>query len=210
MAYIAPLQSGPLDAPRRPSSVERVAARLGQQCYAAGVRKREKFSNLAALVCFGIAFGYVEAAVVMYLRSLIHIHGNYTITNYHILLNLGFITFVSPVHSLLITSRFSSIEVFREAATIVMLAAVSFVASKSWRQRLGAFLVCFACWDLAYYLFLRVVEGWPLSLLTTDVYFLIPVTWIGPVITPLVISSAMLVGGIWLFISRDHSVTQTG
>jgi hypothetical protein len=60
--------------------------------------------------------------------------------------------------------------------------------------------VSFACWDIAYYAFLKVLDNWPSSLFTRDVYFLIPVTWIGPVITPLIISTLMLVGGSWIYL----------
>ena len=157
-------------------------------------------SNLIALVVFGVAFGFVEAAVVYYLRRLIHFHQNYSISHYRVFLNLGFITFVAPAHSLLVNHRVGDVEVARESATIVMLAGVAFVAAARWRQRLGAFLVCFACWDLAYYLFLRVIDDWPTSLFTRDVFFLIPVTWIGPVITPIICSLVILVVGAKLYL----------
>jgi hypothetical protein len=155
------------------------------------------------LVLFGVAFGFVEAAVVYYLRNLIHFDGNYVIPHYRVLLNLGFITFVSPVHSILLNRRISDVEVFRESSTIVMLACIAFVAASKWRQRLGAFLVCFACWDLAYYLFLRIIDDWPRSFLTRDVFFLIPVTWIGPVITPIVLSIVILLLGSWLYLDES-------
>jgi hypothetical protein len=151
--------------------------------------------NLIVLIVFGVAFGFVEAAVVYYLRALMRFHQNYEIFHYKVYLNLGFITFVSPLHSLVVNNRISDIEVTREAATIVMLACVAFVATKDWRRRLGAFLVTFGCWDLTYYLFLRIEDAWPRSLLTKDVFFLIPVTWIGPVITPIVLSIVIVVLG---------------
>jgi hypothetical protein len=148
---------------------------------------------------FGVAFGFVEAAAVYYLRLLIHFHANYAISRYKVLLNLGFITFVSPVHSVLLNQRVSDVEVVRESATIVMLICLAYLVGRDWRQRAGAFLVSFACWDLSYYLFLKILDNWPRSLTTKDVYFLIPVTWIGPVITPIVISTLLLVLGIKLY-----------
>lgn len=157
-------------------------------------------TNLIVLIIFGVAFGFVEAAVVYYLRNLVHFDGQVVIPHYRVLLNLGFITFVSPVHTILLTRRISDVEVFRESATIVMLACVAYIAATKWLQRLGAFLVCFACWDLAYYLFLRIVDNWPRSFLTRDVFFLIPVTWIGPVITPMVLSIAILLLGSWIYL----------
>lgn len=159
--------------------------------------------KLLLLALFGLAFGYVEAAVVTYLRQLVRFNGHYVVSGYHTLLNLGFITFVSPVPSLLVSNRISAIEVGREAATIVMLAAAAYLAGTDRRQRLGAFLVAFACWDLAYYLFLRLLDHWPGSLLTTDVYFLIPVTWIGPVVTPIVCSTVLLLLGSRLYVGSS-------
>jgi hypothetical protein len=159
-------------------------------------RRRE----LVFLLLFGAAFGFVEAAVVFYLRNLIHFRQNYSISHYRVFLNLGFITFVSPSHSLLLNHRVSDVEVARETCTIIMLVCVSFLAAKRTRQRVGAFLVGFATWDLTYYLFLRVIDDWPKSLFTRDVFFLIPVTWIGPVITPIIICLVMLAVGIRLFL----------
>lgn len=157
-------------------------------------------TNLFFLVIFGVAFGFVEAAVVYYLHALMHFHQNYSIAHYKVLLNLGFITFVAPLHTLLINHRVSDIEVARESATVVMLACVAFMVGRSWKQRAGALLVSFACWDLTYYLFLRILDNWPKTLFTKDVYFLIPVTWIGPVITPLALSLVILIVGVKLYV----------
>ncbi len=60
----------------------------------------------------------------------------------------------------------------------------------------------FATWDLSYYAFLRLISGWPQSLFTRDVLFLIPVPWIGPVITPIVAFAAVFYLGV---ATRCHS-----
>ena len=91
----------------------------------------------------------------------------------------------------------------REAATIVMLFCLAILVGKNKLQKLAVFMIGFATWDLAYYLFLKILDNWPRSLFTKDVFFLIPVTWIGPVITPLIISSLILIGGIFLYIKQD-------
>ncbi len=158
--------------------------------------------NLVFLVIFGGAFGFVEAAVVYYLRDLLNFHTNYVITSYKVLLNLGFITFVSPLHSILINNHITAVEITRELATLIMLVSVAFIAGKTKRQRVGAFLISFASWDIMYYVFLKLVDNWPSSLLTKDVYFLIPATWIGPVITPLIISTIMLIVGARLYLRQ--------
>lgn len=158
--------------------------------------------RLAALIAFGVAFGLVEAVVVYYLRQLSGLHGNYALGQYHTILNLGFIAFIQPAQAVLIRPHYGTVEVFREAATIVMLASVAYVAAGDWRGRLGAFLVAFATWDIMYYAFLWVLTGWPASLTTIDIYFLIPVVWVGPVITPLVISTSLFIGGTWLYLKH--------
>jgi hypothetical protein len=156
--------------------------------------------NLSFVALAGAAFGYVEAAVVYYLRNLMNYHKDYPLTHYKVLLNLGFITFISPRRSLLISSHITHVEEVREFSTIVLLIAVAYLAGKNPRQRLAAFLVSFACWDIMYYVFLKVIDNWPSSFMTKDVFFLIPVTWIGPVVTPLVISTAMLLFGARLYV----------
>jgi hypothetical protein len=163
---------------------------------------RHDIANLTFLILAGSAFGYVEAAVVYYLRALMNFHRNYSLTHYKVLLNLGFITFVTTKQTLLPNNHITDVEKARELATILLLVSIAYIAGNNWRQRLGAFLVSFACWDIMYYVFLKILDNWPSSFMTKDVYFLLPVTWIGPVITPLVIATAMLLGGARLYL-RD-------
>ncbi len=47
-------------------------------------------------------------------------------------------------------------------------------------------------WDIFYYIFLKALLGWPASLLTWDILFLIPVVWVGPVIGPVINSLTMI------------------
>jgi hypothetical protein len=162
---------------------------------------RKTVTDACFLVIFGVAFGYVEAAVVVYLRTLIKFRQNYALSRFHVYLNLGFIEFVKPAHALLLNHRIADIEVARESATIVMLVVLAYLVGKNAPQRLGAFLTSFACWDISYYGWLRILDQWPRSFFTRDVYFLIPVTWIGPVLTPLVICTLMVIVGVWLFVN---------
>ena len=122
---------------------------------------------------FAIGFGMVEAAVVIYMRALYFPEG-----------------FQFPINAIADPIVFT--EVWREAATILMLAAVGIVASKSKPQRFAYFLISFALWDIFYYVFLKVFIDWPASFMTWDILFLLPVAWIGPVITPIVLSLLMI------------------
>ncbi len=47
-------------------------------------------------------------------------------------------------------------------------------------------------WDIWYYIWLKVFLGWPPSLLTWDVLFLIPVLWVGPVLAPVLVACTMI------------------
>jgi hypothetical protein len=161
--------------------------------------------RLVAIVVFGAAFGYVEAAVVFYLRRLLDYHTDYSVSGKHVYLNLGFIAFVTPDRPVLGTDTVTRAETAREAATLVMLSAIAYLAARGFGRRVAAFLVAFAAWDLTYYLWLRVLTGWPARLSDLDVFFLIPVTWVGPVITPLVISTGMLLGGAWWYLRGQES-----
>jgi hypothetical protein len=160
-------------------------------------------SKIGLILLFGLAFGYVEAAVVFYLRKIINFHSNYDISHYHTILNLYFITFVDPIKSLLVNSQLNKVEVIREACTIIMLLCLALLVGKNKLQKLAVFMMGFATWDLAYYLFLKILDNWPQSVFTKDVFFLIPVTWIGPVLTPLIISTIILLGGTYLFIKNN-------
>jgi len=153
-----------------------------------------------ALLAFGASFGFVEAAVVSYLRRILDYQSGYQVGDRKVYVDLGFIAFVQPVRSVLSDPALTQVEVAREAATIVMLAAVAVLAGETVRRRLAAFFVAFTVWDLTYYVFLRVLDGWPTSLLDLDVFFLIPVPWVGPVATAVVASGVVLVVSSWVYL----------
>jgi hypothetical protein len=132
------------------------------------------------LVAFAIAMAYVEAAVVLYLRTI-----NHRIDPYQ----------VQPLEAV---QDFGGAEVAREAATIVMLGTVGWMAGRNLRTRCGYFLIAFGVWDIFYYVFLKVLTGWPRSLLDWDVLFLIPLPWWGPVLAPVCIAGLMVIYGTML------------
>jgi hypothetical protein len=129
--------------------------------------------KVVSLVAFAVAMAFVEAAVVVYLREII---GG------------------GPVFPMKeIPAALLAVEVGREAATIVMLLSVSFLSFRGEARRMGAFLLLFAVWDTFYYLWLHVTIGWPAGVADWDVLFLIPLPWVGPVWSVLLICAGMLV-----------------
>lgn len=86
-------------------------------------------------------------------------------------------------------------ELGREAATLVMLASAGVLVAVNFHQWMAAFLIAFGVWDIFYYVFLKVLLDWPASLMTWDILFLIPLPWVGPVITPVLVAATMIVCG---------------
>jgi hypothetical protein len=82
-----------------------------------------------------------------------------------------------------------TIEVYREAATMIMLVSVTLLAASSTSARWAAFLWLFALWDIAYYAGLWLTVRWPTSITDLDVLFLIPVPWVAQIWFPLMVSA---------------------
>lgn len=135
---------------------------------------------------FGIAFGFVEASVVVYLRAAaaLFLRG----TAYFNFADISANVYQQAEVVGNLPQSLYVIEFFREAATIIMLMSVSALATKSLRERLAIFLWIFALWDIFYYAGLWITVRWPSSLTTPDVLFLIPVPWFSEVWFPLLVS----------------------
>lgn len=154
--------------------------------------KNRLINTLIPVFIFAVAMGYLESAVVVYIR--------------HIYYPEGFDFPLRPLDKQIIIT-----EVFREVATLFMLMAIGFIASRKPLQRFAWFIFSFAVWDIFYYVFLRLLIGWPQSLLTWDVLFFIPVTWIGPVIAPIINSLMMiLLSLVILHYARINAAVKTG
>jgi len=141
---------------------------------AAGAGRRRLV--LACLVLFAVTMAYLESAVVVYLRAIYYPEG-----------------FSFPLKAL--EPDMALVEIGRELSTMVMLAAVAYLAAGVFYERFAAFCIMFGVWDVFYYVWLKVLLDWPQSLFTRDVLFLIPLPWIGPVLSPLVVAVSLVVGG---------------
>jgi hypothetical protein len=134
---------------------------------------------------FAVAFAYVEAAVVVYLRQIYGIHD--------LLQDI-------PAFD----SMIAFVEVGREFSTLIMLLAVGWAAGRSLQTRMGFAFFTFGLWDIFYYVWLKLFINWPESLLTTDILFLLPLPWWGPVIGPVLIAVLMVIGGSLAVIAADY------
>ncbi len=129
--------------------------------------------RILRFLLWGTAFGYIESAVVVYLRALYYPD--------------GFSFPLRPIgEEILLT------ETLREAATLILLWTTAALSYTTLQSRIAAFFILFGIWDISYYLFLKLLLDWPASLQTWDILFLIPSPWVGPVWAPLVVSSALI------------------
>jgi hypothetical protein len=137
---------------------------------------------------FAAAMAFPESAVVVYLRRLYYPEG-----------------FDFPLK--MMDQQILVTEIFREAATMVMLFTIGMIAVKGWIRRFAVFIYAFALWDIFYYIYLVLLLGWPPSLLTWDLLFLIPVTWAGPVLAPVINSLTMILLGVMIlyYASKDET-----
>ncbi len=135
-------------------------------------------SRLMHVAIFAVAMAWVESAVVLYLRVLVDRLQPYQPDPLPHFGGLG------------------GAEIIREAATLVMLLAVGWLAGTNLRSRLAYGALAFGVWDIFYYVFLVPLTGWPASFWDWDLLFLIPFPWWGPVIAPVAISLMMIAGGM--------------
>jgi len=146
--------------------------------------------RLTLIAVFAVAFGFVEGAVVVYLRAAIGLLPGYmgTLTD----LRRSSQGYEQARSIAQFPRSLLTIEVFREAATMLMLVSVAFLAARTSAERWAVFLWAFATWDITYYAALWATVRWPASLKDIDVLFLIPVPWISQVWFPILVSGFTL------------------
>jgi hypothetical protein len=140
---------------------------------------QEARGSVLGVLVYAVAMAYLESAAVLYLRTI-----------------YGGVDPVGPRHPAFNPlPDFVWIEIGREAATMVMLASVAYLAASTSLARIGAFCLAMGTWDIFYYVFLWLFAGWPGSLLAPDVLFLIPLPWWGPVVAPVAIALLIAAAG---------------
>src|SRR5215510_13846928 len=139
----------------------------------------------AIVVAFASAMAWVEAASVFYIRALVGRIEPY------------------QVGPLPMSGALAYVEFCREAATLLMIMALGVLAGRTWLRRVAYAALAFGVWDILYYVFLRLVSGWPRTLLDWDILFLLPLPWWGPVLAPVSIAVVMILWGTLATQSAD-------
>lgn len=140
------------------------------------------------VVVFAIAMAWVESASVYYLRTVVDRVQPY------------------QANPLPMRGVLGQVELIREAATLVMLLTVGMLSGRLWSARLAYAAIAFGVWDIFYYVFLRLMCGWPRTLFDWDILFLLPLPWWGPVLAPVTIALLMIVWGT--YVTQAPQLTQ--
>jgi hypothetical protein len=132
-----------------------------------------------------MAFGYLEAAVVVYLREIYYPEG-------------------FAFSLVIIEGRILMTEILREAMTLLIMWAAVSLAYQKVQSRIAAFIILFGVWDIFYYIFLKLLLNWPESLGTWDILFLIPLPWLGPVWAPVLVSIGFIYAGTTILLHNHQ------
>jgi hypothetical protein len=131
---------------------------------------------------YAIAMAFLEAVVVVYLRQLLQ-----------------------PGDRIVDMGPYGAIEAWREAATIIMLAAIGWLAGRHRVDRIAYALFTFGLWDIWYYIWLKALANWPKTILDWDTLFLIPLPWRGPVLAPVLIAALLCVDCVLVVIRVEQN-----
>ncbi len=171
----------------------------------AKTRRASLVGRVAGMVVLATALGYAEACVVVYLREALapvrRRHYPQAVREPLPLLTSRHLREAGDDTAVLLPA-----EVLREPAPLLVLAVAALGLRRRRGEGAGLFVLGFAAWDLLYYAFLKLLTGWPGSLRTWDVLFLIPVPWVAPVWAPMAVSLTLLpVGGALLVRPRRRA-----
>jgi hypothetical protein len=142
--------------------------------------------QILTITAFAIAMGFLESAVVVYLREILYPGGLFEFP-------------LPPFPGNLVVT-----ELLREVATVVMLITVGIMAARRFSTGFAWFIYGFAIWDIFYYIFLWLLLGWPQSLMTWDILFVIPTFWTGPVLSPMLVSMTMILLALVILVGAER------
>jgi hypothetical protein len=145
------------------------------------------YKKIFWVAIFSISMAFLESAVVIYLRELYYPEG-----------------FSFPLKTL--SEKIIVTELFRELATLIMMISVAFMVASNKNDRFSWFIFVFGIWDIFYYVFLKIFLDWPASLLTWDILFLLPSTWVGPIICPIINSLTMIIIAIIVLVPGKNGL----
>ena len=152
---------------------------------------RRSWAKMLWWTLYAAAFGYVEALVVVYIRRLGAMPPGLDYPAIWASRHLAWsgAAIIGEMRRLGVYNA----EYGREIATLLLLLGPAMAAGRTGRERLALYLFTFAVWDETFYLWLKLWTGFPQALTSTDIYFLVPIAWYGPVWFPVLVVMPALI-----------------
>ncbi|MGD9497028.1 MAG: hypothetical protein AB7Y46_12090 [Armatimonadota bacterium] len=115
---------------------------------------------LIALTALSICLGYVDAVASFSVRGTLEVAQE----------GANFARVMGEA----MPARTVALEQTRQAASVLLLAAVAFVAGRNGLQQWGTFIFTLGAWTVLRYAAIRTITNWPESLASTDLITLLP------------------------------------
>jgi hypothetical protein len=165
--------------------------------------------QVAIVSVFAVALSYLESAALIYLRNIFPITSRAGVSApspANIWKSLPYAALLKPsaLLTVLPNSKLAHMEMWRGAAAIVVIVCMAWLVGSNLKNRTAFFLYIFGVWNIAHYVFLRLLSGWPTSPSSKDVLFMIPGPSVAAVWVPVLVSAAMIAVGIFILKREEH------
>ncbi len=144
-------------------------------------RSMTVLSYLIALTALCVAVGYADALATFYVRGMLQVSQE----------GGGFARAVVEA----MPERIVGLEQTRQAATVLLLISVGFVAGRNAAQQVGTVLFALGGWEIFRYVAIRTITDWPTALGDADAVIFLPQPVYVPVWMPIVIALGSLAVG---------------
>jgi len=162
-------------------------------CFWWWVRGKPAFSkrSLIFLALIGFGFAVLELGAALCIRTVVGMFLGYGGT-WSGILALGKAIPDEAILLHALPANLFLVEFVRQFTAAAIVLALSFLSTHSWSGRAAVFFWTMSMKCLGYYLLTALTLGWPPSLATPIVLFLVPVPWLAPVWVPLAASALVI------------------
>ncbi len=144
---------------------------------------------LTALLALCVALGYLDAVTTFALRGTLEVGPE------GVDLPRGDLA-RAAVEAM--PARLIALEQTRQAATVLLLITVAFVAGRNALQQWGTFFFALGGWTVFRYVAIRTITDWPASLTSADAIVVLPRPVYAPVWLPVVVALGLMALGVAL------------
>lgn len=170
-------------------------------------KKKAVQAKTASLAVIALAIGFLQAASTFYLREIYStktLLPSWGIANKDIMFKTGDLMVLKKDTAvrILLDSNLLAAEQARQLAVFALIIGIVYFFGKDIKERGSLLLFIGGLAGVSYHAFLYALAHWPSSLLTKDVFALIPTPIIVPIYMSLLLSALALIGGTYLVFKK--------